>query len=182
MVNYAHGKIYRIICNTTGLQYIGSTASTLRQRLSGHKSGYNEWCNGKGRYLSSFLIIEMDDYDIVLIESYPCSNKDELHARERYWIEKLNCINRNVPTRSWNEYRLTALDKIATVKKIWYNDNRGRLLDDKKDYYIENRNTILQSKAVIVECECGVKLRRGDIARHKKGTKHNMVVSLSMNR
>eukprot|EP01035_Chromulina_nebulosa_P035703 gene35703-48000_t len=25
----------------------------------------------------------MDDYDIVLLEKYPCNSKDELHARER---------------------------------------------------------------------------------------------------
>ena len=33
---------------------------------------------------------------IILIEAYPCNNKDELHAREQYWMDQFkdNIINK----------------------------------------------------------------------------------------
>ena len=33
-MDYKNGKIYRIVCEETGRQYIGSTCSTLVKRLS----------------------------------------------------------------------------------------------------------------------------------------------------
>ena len=47
MVNYEKGKIYKIVCNTTGEIYIGSTTKqTLAQRLSQHVSQYKR-CENK---------------------------------------------------------------------------------------------------------------------------------------
>ena len=41
MTDYQLGKIYRIVCNTTGLTYYGSTCEpTLARRLSGHVVNY----------------------------------------------------------------------------------------------------------------------------------------------
>jgi hypothetical protein len=40
MVNYELAKIYKIVCNKTGMVYIGSTCQRLlSQRLSGHVRG-----------------------------------------------------------------------------------------------------------------------------------------------
>jgi hypothetical protein len=35
---------------------------------------------GKGSNISSYFILAMDDYDIVLLKKYPFNNKDELYA------------------------------------------------------------------------------------------------------
>jgi hypothetical protein len=35
----------------------------------------------------------IESVDIVLIKKYPCNDKAELHARERYFIESNNCAN-----------------------------------------------------------------------------------------
>ena len=47
MPDYQQGKIYKIVCNTTGLLYIGSTTQKfLSSRLSGHMRNYKktfEW-------------------------------------------------------------------------------------------------------------------------------------------
>ena len=41
MVKYENGKIYKIVCNKTGLiYYIGSTVKALYDRLSQHKYDY----------------------------------------------------------------------------------------------------------------------------------------------
>jgi len=95
MVNYQLSKIYKIECNITGLVYIGSTCEpTLAKRLSKHVSNYGSFLNGKQRFCSSGDIIKNGNYDIILIENYPCTSKDELHARERYWTNNINCINK----------------------------------------------------------------------------------------
>jgi hypothetical protein len=57
-IDYSKGKIYKIVCNITGLIYIGSTSQSLIQRLQDHKSGYKTYLNRKTHYVSSFKIIK----------------------------------------------------------------------------------------------------------------------------
>lgn len=105
-MTYSNGKIYKIVCNTTNDIYIGSTKEQyLSRRLQKHKSNYNDYKNGKKNqnYMTSFKILNNNNYEIQLIESYPCQNKYELHQRERYWIENMRCVNKLVPTRSRKE-------------------------------------------------------------------------------
>ena len=91
-MDYKNGKIYRLVCNVSGKQYIGSTTQSLTKRLWCHKNHFKSWKDGKHDYVKAFQIIENDDYDIILIEDYPCQSKNELERRERYWIETLECI------------------------------------------------------------------------------------------
>ena len=83
MPDYSLGKIYKIVCNTTGLTYYGSTCEpTLARRLAGHTGGYRRWKNGKKvRKLSSYQIFDVDDYVIVLVELFPCSDNMELNKK-----------------------------------------------------------------------------------------------------
>jgi hypothetical protein len=40
-------------------------------------------------------ILKYGNAQIILIENYPCNNKDELRAREQYWIDKTpNIVNK----------------------------------------------------------------------------------------
>ena len=94
MVNYKQGKIYKIECNVTGLIYIGSTCKKkLSQRMTEHRSNYKKYLNGKKKYYSAFIVMKNDDYDIILIEDFPCNSKDQLFARERYHTNKIECVN-----------------------------------------------------------------------------------------
>ena len=47
----------------------------------------------------------INNTDIILVESYPCENKNELHSRERYYIENNNCVNKIIPTRTSKEFK-----------------------------------------------------------------------------
>ena len=94
MVNYKQGKIYKIECNVTGLIYIGSTCKKkLSGRMTEHRSKYKKYLNGESNYYSSFIVMENKDYDIILIEDYPCKSKDQLFARERYYTNEIECVN-----------------------------------------------------------------------------------------
>jgi hypothetical protein len=117
-IDYSKSKIYRIVCNETGEQYFGSTTQTLAQRLSKHRDHTNN--------STSKQIIQRGNYDIVLCEEFPCENKEQLHARERKWIEENECINNRIPAR-------TLLEKHEYEKK-WREENREKVREIQKNY------------------------------------------------
>ena len=91
---YQRGKIYKIISNQTNLVYYGSTIEKiLTNRLSGHRTDYKYWLNGKQTYVTSFEIIKYEDCKIILVESFPCNTKYELTARDQYYIDNNKCVN-----------------------------------------------------------------------------------------
>ena len=97
MPEYNKGKIYKLVDYTNGNIYIGSTCQTLSRRKSKHKADSKRYdtydTRNKVIRYSSHSIIENNNYNILLIESYPCNNKDELRMREQYWIDSMECIN-----------------------------------------------------------------------------------------
>ena len=136
MVNYQNGKIYRIVCNETGEQYIGSTCEPLCRRLAVHKAEMKR-SDGTNRYISSFQILKRGSYSIILIENYPCEHKDELHRRERFYLESMECINcRKRP--------IINKDEIKEQKRLYYINNKDTILErqmlhNKKDETIERK-------------------------------------------
>jgi hypothetical protein len=123
MVNYQLGKIYKIVCN--GLTYYGSTCEpTLARRLAGHVAHYKHYKKGKGVYMRSFDIIETGEYSIILVEGFVCDTKDQLHARERYYIENNECINKYIPGRTLKEWRDTHKEYIKEQAKIYQDTHK----------------------------------------------------------
>ena len=68
MNKYNNSKIYKIIDNTNGSVYIGSTTQSINKRLSEHISNYKRYLNGKYHYNSSFEIIKNGNCKIELLE------------------------------------------------------------------------------------------------------------------
>ena len=156
MVNYQLGKIYKIECNITGEVYVGSTCEPLlARRLAGHVSNYKRYLNGKGNYVTSFKILENNDYDIVLIEKYPCNDKDELLVRERYWTKQIECINKLKNQGLFNELGETEYNK--QYNKKYY-----------EEHYEANKDRYNQKHT----CECGGCYSFTHKSRHMKTAKH----------
>jgi hypothetical protein len=149
MVNYENSKIYKIVCNVTGLCYIGSTTLKLSQRLSKHKNNYKRYKNGKCHNVTSFKVLENDDYDIILLEKVQnCTSKEELYARERYYIENNDCVNRCIVGRTQKEY---------------YEDNKEKIQAYKSEKHL---------------CPCGGCYTTDHISHHMKTVKHKKYVQL----
>jgi len=105
-MDYANGKIYRIICEETGRQYIGSTCSTLVKRLSGHKRSKRCACK------------DFINPKIILIEDYPCERKEQLLMRERYHMENMDCINIRRSIISKEERKINDQNKYIRRKEF----------------------------------------------------------------
>ena len=143
MTNYANGKIYRLVCNETGEQYIGSTTQTLGKRLQKHIY----LSRATGEYAcKSKAIIERGKYDIVLIEDYPCDTREQLFTRERHFIETLPCTNKNIPMRSVSEWYQAKRDAIIENAKQYYEANRDTIHEKQKQYREANRDTLYEKQ------------------------------------
>lgn len=97
-------KIYKIVNDDLpNMVYYGSTTRPLWKRFSEHKhDAFRK--NLKYRVCSSTKLFEKGTPKIELVEEFKCNNKQELHKRERWYIENNQCINSQIPTRTHTEY------------------------------------------------------------------------------
>jgi len=199
MPNYQDGKIYSIVCNITDECYIGSTCEpTVARRLATHVRGYRVWKAGKCNKTSSFHIIDRGDYQIFLIENYPCNSRDELHSREgqiiRQYTSELECVNSYIAGRSKIEYRLDNKeaiqekdkqyrldhkDKIQEINKQYRLDNKEAIKeyyeknkDNIKKYRLENKEKISEQGKVKITCVCGSCYQKADKSKQERTEKH----------
>ena len=135
MPDYSKSKIYKIVCNITGLIYIGSTSQPLCRRIQDHKNDYKRYLNGKHNYVSSFKILENNNYNIVLVEDFTCKRKEQLHAKERFWIENTECVNKVIPTRTQKEHYQDNKENIKKYQKNYDDNNKEK----RKQYYENNK-------------------------------------------
>ena len=142
MVNYENAKIYKLVCNKTGMIYVGSTCQRLLcKRLSGHVANYKRWKNGKtNNYTTSFKIIENNDYYMELLENVSCSGFDDLIKKERHYIESIDCVNKYIPGRTPEEY----YSDNKEVIKQYREDNKEIMKDYHKQYREDNKEVITQ--------------------------------------
>jgi|688.fasta_scaffold2081456_1 hypothetical protein len=129
-MDYANGKIYTIHSYHTDLYYIGSTTSTLTKRLYEHNSCYKQ-----GKTCESSEIIKYGDAYIVLLEDFPCFNKNQLNKREIELIrEHKNCINKKKDKPSNPSYYLKNKDKLLEKKTEYRLANRERISQYNREY------------------------------------------------
>jgi len=187
MPDYSKGKIYKIVNNVNDKVYYGSTTQPLSHRMGNHrKKNYN--CTSKK------LDIDIKECKIILVENYSCNSKYELESRERYYIENFDCVNKQIPTRTINEYldenkdilkekskkyREKNKDIIKQRKTIYYQNNKDKINENKKKWREENKDKIDEKNKKIIKCQCGSEIQRMEISRHKKTKKHLNFISQS---
>jgi hypothetical protein len=134
-MNYQEGKIYKIV--GSGLTYYGSTKQTLKARINKHK--YQKCCSSK-------QIINNGNYEILLIELFPCNTKEELKTRERWYIENNDCVNKYIPNRTKKEWYTENKDKNDETTKQYAIINKEKIQEYKKQYRINNANKLNQKQ------------------------------------
>ena len=111
-IDYSLTKIYSIEPITEHPAehiYYGSTTNKyLSTRIAAHRYNYLKWLNSKEIFCSVFILLKkygLENCKIDLVESFPCSSKDEKSSREGYYIRNNGCINKNIAGRTQKEYQ-----------------------------------------------------------------------------
>ena len=171
--------------------YIGSTTKDfLSKRMVEHRSKYKLFQSGVGNYISVFEVFDkygLDNCRIVLIDLSPCESRDELHAREAYYIKAEECVNRVIPNRTKKEYYEDHKEQILLYRKEYQQKNRESIAIDKKEYYeankeefnkkckqyhLDNKDSIKLKQSESINCSCGIKYTHGHKSRHIKTKFH----------
>jgi hypothetical protein len=129
-IDYSKTIIYKLVCKDTTITdlYVGSTTSFVDRKKT-HKDKAvcsNEY--DKSYHLKVYDIIRANggwtNWEMVMVECFPCENKLQAHQRERYWLETLHAtMNSNIPSRTTKEY---------------YENNKHNIAEKRKEYYAEH--------------------------------------------
>ena len=141
MTNYDNSVIYKICCKDEAITdvYVGSTANA-RNRKHKHKSA----CNNKDNNSAVYRYIRdyggWENWQFVLLEKFPCKDRQELIIRERYWYEKLRAkLNVYYPQRSRKErnkeYRSRPEVKERRKEYLSRPEVKEQVKEQKKEYY-----------------------------------------------
>ena len=146
MPNYQKGKIYKIVSpsNPDVLPYFGATTQMLCSRMTTHRKNFD--CSSK-------QLIGCGDAKIVLVENYPCKNKEELSSREAQYILNNDCCNKIIPFRP-PEYLKEYTQKYRNEHK------------EERKQYDKKRNR------VSIICECGGNYTQQHKQEHYKTNLH----------
>ena len=146
--------VYRLD-STNGLVYFGSTTQRLSDRLKSHKY---DAVNIETPCTSSLLFADGAIVTITSVEDLPdCTDKYELQARERWHIENNECVNKNIPGRTREEWEEANKEKRAKQMKEWEEANKEKRA---------------QQRLEKITCECGAVVSRRRISIHRKTQGH----------
>jgi len=141
------GTIYKLCCNDTDIteEYVGSTKNFNRRR-SAHKSVCN---NEKNIHYNCYVyqfIRENEGWDnwrMIQLEAVNYETRRDLEAHERRWIELLKPkLNKQIPTRTIQEWYQDNKENINEKHKEYYNDNKENIKEKHKEYYNDNKENI----------------------------------------
>jgi len=157
MVNYNNGKIYKIEALNGADEdiYIGSTTKQyLSQRMDEHRSHYKSWLKGTRDKTVSYDIFQKYDIincRIVLLEIVHATTKDELLAREAYYIKTLPCVNKKIPAQTVKEWCEVNKVRLHEKAKVYREIHKEKLSENSKQYRTENADKIAIGKKVYAE-------------------------------
>ena len=195
MPSYNSSKIYRIeptVPHDDNEIYIGSTtAERLCQRFAKHKSSYKMFKKGMSR-VSVYELFDkygVDNFEIILIESVNAKSRDELHAREGYYIKNTMNVNKVVAGRTDQQYKKDNKEMIREQDRLYRIRNDEIIKERNKVYCQAHPDKIKEAKMKWVKnngekikCQCGSVIAKYNLARqHSKTIKHQTYLQNNIN-
>ena len=192
----SNGKIYKIEPISGGDEgdiYIGSTTKQyLSQRMDSHRYCFKYWKEGKQGKTTSYDLFDkygVENCHILLLEIVSCNTKDELLAREGFYIKSMPCVNKIIVTRTHKEYIEAMTPKQKEKRKttkVDYQKKNKEILKEKK-YIYSNRDDIKERRKerdsvrkelnIKITCECGSTCLAHNLSHHKKTIKHQNYIN-----
>ena len=138
-VDYSKTLIYKLV-HKDDLEneniYVGSTTDFRRRKWS-HKSSctnVDDVCYNLKVYQNIRENEGWDNWVMLEIEKFPCTDKREAELRERYWCEYYRSkLNSQVPRQSRDEYYENHKEEIKGKCKKYYEEN-----PEKRKEYLQN--------------------------------------------
>ncbi len=162
-MNYATGKIYKVINDQTNDIYIGSTCQPLYKRMSSHRN-----CASKHPERKIYKLmneIGNSHFNVILIENFPTDSKDKLRAREQYHID-LHKPSLNAIGAVFNDAQHKLYQK--NFDKQYRLDNKEWIKQRNAQYHADNYE-LLNKKH---NCTCGGEYTHKHKTMHLKSRKH----------
>ena len=138
-MDFSKTQIYKIACKDLTVKdiYVGSTTNVVKRRAAHKKDCTNE--NGKTYNLRVYRFIRehggFENWDVVVVEQFPCENDEIKRTRERHWCEQLGAtLNSIRPIITEQETR--------DYQKVYYTDNAAEIKDRMKIYNVDNASKI----------------------------------------
>ncbi len=138
------GYIYKLICSETGDCYYGSTINPVK-RFARHRQ-QNNTCKSKGLIKPTMHIMEMKKN----------ISKNDLQSIEKYYILNNNCVNKNVPKRTYKEWYKQKIIDNPNYQKEKYQKYEGKSRNERTRKH----------------CECGGKYIQRNLKIHLLTNKH----------
>ena len=116
-------KIYKIVDKSNNDNYIGSSKQkSLKARPL--KKTHEFYKNRK-----------YEDCEVIILEIFKYETKQDILWKEREWIEKTDCINKNLPILTEEERKQQKLNNAIN----WNNNNNERVKElDRSRYHYKN--------------------------------------------
>jgi hypothetical protein len=175
MPNYQNGKVYKLCTYNSDDVYYGSTCLALCQRLANHVNRWRLFKRGK-KYstpMTSFSILEKGNYYIELVETVPCSSKEELHVREKHWIKNNTCVN-------YYKNIVRTREEKKVYEQEWRASNKDLHRAMKNAHRKANAEKIRTRENESILCDCGRYYRRCMRSRHVKTEIHKQNINRVM--
>ena len=205
--DYSKGLIYKLCCKDTSVKeiYVGSTTNFTQRKRAHKKDCNNPTCKQYNYKVYQFIRNNgnWDNWNIILIEYYPCETELELCRRENYFMTELQAslntykphIYENAQDQS-KEWRINNKERKKEMDKTYYENNKKAIIEKVKTYnqsnkekskeyfkkrYETNKEKILEKMKEKITCECGCDVSRGNMKRHEKSAKHISFISQKQN-
>jgi hypothetical protein len=151
-INFQNTIIYKIVCKDLLVTqcYVGHTTDFTKRKCQHKIDCYNK--NSEKYNTNVYTFIRdfgngWDNWDMIEIEKFPCSDVNEARKRERYYIETLKAeLNKHIPSRTPKEYYEENKEHFKEYKKEWNKQNKEQIYKHNKEYYEENKEQLLKQQ------------------------------------
>jgi len=153
MPDYSKCIIYKLCCKNLDVKqiYVGSTCNFTRRKnahkndsKNPHKPMYNTKVYKFIRDNGGF-----ENWDMILVEEYPCENKLQKTKRERYWCEELKSVlNSSVPSRTSKEYKRENKEKLNKQRNEHREKNKEKFNQIQKEYREKNNDKLVEYRKI----------------------------------
>ena len=116
--------------------------------MSAHKAHYNITRADKQQNLFYLKMHELgiENFYIELVEECPCDNKEQLRAREGYFIRQRGTLNSQIAGRSKQEYHKDTAEHIKQRSHNYYKQNKEKSKETQKQWRETHQEQIKEQK------------------------------------